>query len=220
MPTAKQLEIAQQKNAWDFGNDILYQLCRDNFLHISDDEILTKVLFIGRIYAAAVERRKNKLDEINDFFYLSTVVPAFKKSKIDKELDALRSMKVREIESIKSALQVHYYLTNMLKQITLLNKRSFSSKYLHFHLPELFYIYDSRAVNALRKFSSRIPEDLKNILKFENIDLEYAKFYCKCFDLKRHIKSEVNITLTNRELDKLLINEANSLNKKKRKYKD
>lgn len=181
---------------------------------------MTKVLFIGRIYAAAVERRKNKLDEINDFFYLSTVVPAFKKSKIDKELDALRSMKVREIESIKSALQVHYYLTNMLKQITLLNKRSFSSKYLHFHLPELFYIYDSRAVNALRKFSSRIPEDLKNILKFENIDLEYAKFYCKCFDLKRHIKSEVNITLTNRELDKLLINEANSLNKKKRKYKD
>ena len=39
---------------------ILYHLCKDNFQHEQEDVILTKVLFIGRIYAAAIERRKNK----------------------------------------------------------------------------------------------------------------------------------------------------------------
>ena len=38
---------------------------------------------------------------------------------------------------------------------------------------------------------------------------EYAKFYCKSFDLKRQIKTQLNIELTNRQLDNLLIEIAN-----------
>ncbi|PHX74462.1 MAG: hypothetical protein CK547_03045 [Chitinophagaceae bacterium] len=97
----------------------------------------------------------------------------------------------------------------MLKKITALDKRSFSSKYLHFHLPDLFYIYDSRAVTALRQCTSQVPKDLKYILEIDNIDNKYAKFYCKCFDLKRQIKKQFNINLTHRQLDNLLIEGAN-----------
>ncbi|WP_291100664.1 MULTISPECIES: hypothetical protein [unclassified Flavobacterium] len=209
LPTKKQIETAQQKNVWDFGNAILYKLCKDNFNHDTDDHILTKVLFIGRIYAAAVERRKNKSNDINDNFYIDTVAPAFRKSKLDEKLSVLKIGKTENINNIKSVLQTHYFLTSMLKKITALEKRSFSSKYLHFHLPDLFFIYDSRAVNALRKFTSQVPKDLKYILELENIDNEYAKFYCKCFDLKRQIKTQLNIELTNRQLDNLLIEIAN-----------
>ena len=205
----KQLDTARQKNVRDFGNAVLYKLCKDNFKHDTDDHILTKVLFIGRIYAAAVERRRNKSDGINDNFYTDTVVPTFRKSKLDDKLSDLKIVKTEKIENIKSVLQTHYYLTSMLQKITALDKRSFSSKYLHFHLPDLFYIYDSRAVTALRQFTSQVPKDLKHILELNNIDNEYAKFYCKCYDLKRQIKTQFNIALTNRQLDNLLIEVAN-----------
>jgi hypothetical protein len=209
LPNKKQLDSARQNNVWDFGNAILYKLCQDNFKHDTDDRILTKVLFIGRIYAAAVERRKNKSADINDNFYTDTVAPTFKKSKLDDKLSDLKTLKVEKIESIQSILQTHYYLTSMLQKITALDKRSFSSKYLHFHLPNLFYIYDSRAVTALRQFTSQVPKDLKYIRELDNIDNEYAKFYCKCFDLKRQIKTQFNIELTHRQLDNLLIEVAN-----------
>jgi hypothetical protein len=217
LPSKKQIEKAQQKNVWDFGNAILYKLCKENFNHNIDDHILTKVLFIGRIYAAAVERRKNKSTDINDNFYIDTVAPAFRKSKIDEKLSKLKIAKTENSNNILAVLQTHYFLTNMLKQITALDKRSFSSKYLHFHLPDLFYIYDSRVVYALRQFTSQVPKDLKYILEVENIDNEYAKFYCKCFDLKRQIKTQLNIELTNRQLDNLLIEIANKQNSLKLK---
>ncbi|RKD18341.1 hypothetical protein BCY91_15455 [Pelobium manganitolerans] len=209
LPNKKQLDTARQQNVWDFGNAILYKLCKDNFEHKTDDHILTKVLFIGRIYAAAVERRKNKSTDINDNFYTETIAPTFRKSKLDEKLSYLKTLKTDKVENIKSVLQTHFYLTSTLQKITALEKRSFSSKYLHFHLPDLFYIYDSRAVTALRQFTSNIPEDLKHILELDNIDSEYTKFYCKCYDFKRRINTELNIDLTNRQLDNLLIEVAN-----------
>jgi hypothetical protein len=217
LPTKKQLETARQKNVWDFGNAILYKLCNENFNHETDDHILTKVLFIGRIYAAAVERRKTKTTDINDNFYTETVVPTFRNSKLDEKLSELKDIKTENIENIKTVLQTHYFLVSMLKEITDLEKRSFSSKYLHFHLPNLFYIYDSRAVTALRQFSSQVPKDLKHILELDNIDNEYAKFYCKCFELKRQIKGQFDIDLTHRQLDNLLIEIANEQSIEKRK---
>lgn len=217
LPNKKQLDNARQKNVWDFGNAILYKLCKDNFEHKTDEHILTKVLFIGRIYASAVERRKNKSTDINDNFYTDVIAPTFRESKLDEKLLELKSVNVDKVENIKFVLQTHYYLTSMLQKITALDKRSFSSKYLHFHLPNIFYIYDSRAVTALRKFISQVPKDLKHILKFENIDSEYAKFYCKCYDLKRRIKAQFNIDLTNRQLDNLLIEVANKRSIEKHK---
>ena len=64
-------------------------MCRKNFNHIEDEIIVAKVLFIGRIYAAAVERRRNKKDDINDNFYIDTIAPTFKESKLDDLLDEL-----------------------------------------------------------------------------------------------------------------------------------
>ncbi len=208
-PTIEQIDEAMKPNVWNFGNEILYNLCKENFDHKENNIIITKVLFIGRIYAAAVERRKNKSKDINDNFYIDTVAPTFKNSKLDNKLSKLKFLKTVKIENIYSVLQTHFYLTSILKNITALEKRSFSSKYLHFHLPNVFFIYDSRAVTALRQFSNQVPKDLKHILNYKDIDIEYAKFYCKCYDLKRQIKKIHKIELTNRQLDKLLINVAN-----------
>lgn len=209
----EQLNKAQKDTVWTFGNKILYDLCRDNFIHTEDKRILTKVLFIGRIYAAAVERRSNKEDGINDQFYIGTIAPTFRKSKLDKHLSEIKNIKKLTDDNVKTILQTHFHLTTILNQITEQDKRSFSSKYLHFHLPELFFIYDSRSLSALRHFVSRVPKDLKHILKCENIDKDYATFFCKCFALKRHIEKQYKTTLSNRHLDNLLLEISAKKNK-------
>lgn len=212
MTDISKLNISAYKTSeyWDFGNQILYKLCKDNFQHERDDIILTKVLFIGRIYAAAIERRKNKMqtDINNDNFYIDKVAPTFKKSKLDRQLSELKSMRLTT-DNIPQILRVHNDLMTTLSKITDLDKRSFCSKYLHFHLPDLFFIYDSRALTALRDFTSRVPKELRHIPQLTFVDKEYATFFCKCFDIKKKIEVEHKTKLTTRQLDNLLIETAN-----------
>ena len=194
---------------WDFGNEVLYKLCKENFEHKEKDKIIAKVWLIGRSYAAAIERRKNKTD-INDNFYIKTVAPAFEKSYLDKYLLSFRIEKEISINNIEKILAVHNYLIQIIKEITGMEKRSFCSKYLHFHLPNLFFIYDSRSVAALRNFISRIPTELMYLTKVKESDNEYAKFFIKSFILKKQIKENFGLELTPREIDKILIVKANS----------
>ena len=197
---------------WDFGNNLLYDMCKNNFQHEKDEIIITKVLFIGRIYAAAIERRKNKgkTNINNDNFYIKIVAPTIRLSKIDEQLTILKSIKRITAENLHQILKVHYYLMKTISKITDLEKRSFCSKYLHFHLPELFFIYDSRASNALKTFIAKVPIDLHHILKLKNIDHEYAKYFCKCFDLKSKLEQQHKTKLTNREFDNILIQISNN----------
>jgi len=202
------LDSHKSNKYWDFGNDILYNLCKNYFEHNEEKVILTKALFIGRIYAAAIERRKiNKMN--NDYFYIEKIAPAFKNSKIDEYLLKLKSIKTLSFDNLQQVLEVHQYLITTLFEITGMDKRSFSSKYLHFHLPELFFIYDSRSVSALSSFTKQVPKDLQKLTSLKNVDAEYAKFFCKCFDLKTKIEKLHNIPLTNRQLDNMLIEVAN-----------
>jgi hypothetical protein len=202
---------------WDLGNDLLYQLCREHFKHENEQHILAKTLFIGRIYAAALERRKKKDEFINDDFYADVVVPTFRDSDIDTRLARLKKFKSINDENIPVILQTHQFLIELFQIPTELNKRSFSSKYLHFHLPELFFIYDSRAETALRQFKRPTPKELKFHLMFDGVDQQYAQFYGKCLDVKKHLEQQFNTSLTHRQFDSILIDIANTLEANKRK---
>lgn len=99
------IKNAQKISLWQFGNEILYKLCNDHFEHKTDEHILTKVLFIGRVYAAAVERRKNKNKIQNDNFYKNEIVPIFKNSTLDERLTKLKNMSVMDSNTIMYALE-------------------------------------------------------------------------------------------------------------------
>lgn len=193
---------------WDFGNKVLYDLCRDNFYHQDTEKILSKVWLIGRAYSVAIERRKNK-ETINDNFYIDKVAPAFKDSNIDSYLIELRKQKKLTIDNLPIVLKAHNYLTQLTASITDLEKRSFSSKYLHFHLPDLFFIYDSRVVDSLRQFIGRVPKTMDYILESDSIDKEYARFFCKSFVIRAYIQDNYKIDLTLRQFDNILIELAN-----------
>ena len=207
IPSIKTIEKCEN-SSWDFGNSILYNLCQENFYHQDDQKILSKVWLIGRAYSAAIERRKNK-DTINDNFYIEKVVPKFKDRELDKYLYKLKQYTNLTMDNLPLVLEAHNYLTQLTASITDLEKRSFSSKYLHFHLPKLFFIYDSRVVDSLRQFISYVPKDLKFLMKSDQIDEEYSKFVCKCFAITKGIKDQHDIDISTRVFDNIMINIAN-----------
>ncbi|TVR84638.1 MAG: hypothetical protein EA412_00265 [Chitinophagaceae bacterium] len=199
---------ACKKSIWSFGNGVLYKLCAENFYHTEDEQILAKVWLIGRAYAAAIERRKIK-EAINDDFYIDKVVPAFKKSELDSKLEELSQFDKLTEENLGKILETHYYFTKLTAELTGLKKRSFCSKYLHFHLPNLFPIYDSRVVGSLRKLISKTPVRFSQILNSTSIDREYGKFACKSLAVRQDIEKTFDKKLTLREFDNLLIRFAN-----------
>lgn len=83
LPLRRHVEKAMQRNAWHFSNEVLYDLCREHPLHTETGVVLAKILLIGRVYAAAIERRKSK-NEGNYDFYISTVAPKIIKSPMDR----------------------------------------------------------------------------------------------------------------------------------------
>jgi hypothetical protein len=192
---------------WDFGNKILYSLCSDNPFHSDDSIIIAKVLFIGRIYAAAVERRRKGNGELvsGDNFYTETIVNTFRNSDFD---DYIRKLQVSDENSISLHLEVHKKLVDMLVSITGLEKRSFASKYLHFHFENKFFIYDSRAVASIKKYVKGVPPKYRQFIDHQNTDVEYAKFFCKCLYLQDEIKSKYTKApelITPRHIDNMLL---------------
>jgi hypothetical protein len=67
--TAEFVESALASTAWDVGNQALYDLCRKHPGHTQPEVIIGKFWLIGRTYAAAVERRRQKDGYAGDRFY-------------------------------------------------------------------------------------------------------------------------------------------------------
>lgn len=199
----KSLIESTEKNEWHFSDGILYKMCQENCSHNQISKIIGKILLIGRAYSASIERRKNVIDK-NENFYLNKVAPKFQNSQIDFQIDKLKSYNQITESNIFEILKVHYYLTNLIKELTDQDKRSFSSKYLHFHLPHLFFIYDTRAKKALGLIEKniKINTDFKEL---EDFDKEYATFFYKCFNLKNKLENEYSRKITLRHFDNLLM---------------
>lgn len=194
-------QAACSSSPWDLGNEVLYSLCRTYPTHASDAAVIAKVWLIGRSYAAAIERRRER-PEGDDDFYIDVVAPQIVASPIDQWLQQLAEFSHPNADSLPHILRTHAQVTTLFGQISGLEKRSLASKYLHFHLPHLFYIYDTRAVKAMRKFSGLVgrargtPADT---------DLEYGKFALKCLRLQDHVTHMFGITMLPRGLDNLLL---------------
>jgi len=197
----KFVKASQQPSPWDLGNRVLYDLCKTHPGHRAEDEIVAKIWLIGRAYAAAIERRKNG-DENSDNFYLKMVVPTIRKYNIDCWLGRLKDVASTTTETLPLVTETHQNVMILFEQISGLNKRSLASKYLHFHYPNIFFIYDSRAYNAMRVLKDITGRAPKGNGEGDN---EYRKFVIKCVALRDHLKKEYQVSLTPRQLDTLLL---------------
>ncbi len=198
----KEIEQVMRADPWAFGNKVLYDLCENNPKHTDADVIHAKIWLIGRSYAAAVERRRKFRNIPNDDFYSSKVVPAFlARPEIDQMIEDLRRNSLDDPGILTKSAYLHKFVVDILFDITGQEKRSLASKYLHFHLRKLFFIYDSRAEAAVRKAlpgfrSSNTPEA---------VDVTYYRFVERCIALRVLIKQETNLSLDPRDIDTVLL---------------
>ncbi len=190
-------------NIWDYNDRILYEMCAQNPHHTDKGVICGKMNIIGRSYAAAIERRKNAKDTQGDF-YDEYVIPTLLTSDIDNRINDLRVFPRIEKQNIKIVLSTHKYLVDLFYKITGHNKRSLASKYLHFHLPNMFFLYDSQAQSGLRK--------LKLGLAIDRIDgdfnEEYAIFCFKLLKIREKTEHDRGIILTPRQIHRMLLKVA------------
>jgi len=185
-----------------YGNEVLYKMCQNSPEHTNIDIVASKIWLIGRSYAAALERRKNS-NGYNPLFYTEVANKFIKKlPEIDKTIKLLSKYKSFNEENFDLILELHYSLTNSFKEVTELNNRSLASKYLHFHCPNIFFIYDSRARHSLSKYVRKSKIKLENS---EKIDYEYMIFCNRMLKLYQYIDNKFNQKLSPRELDNLLL---------------
>lgn len=210
----ERIKSAINQKDGEFGNGILYKMCEENPYHNKPDIVSGKVWLIGRAYSAAIERVRSKKD-INDDFYKEKVGPALTDPALDNRLENLRSIKKIAKENVREILSAHKYLQNKIREITGMEKRSLCSKYLHFHLPKLFFIYDSRVAGALQKLYPGRLKGFDGVLA-DDVDKSYAIFFCRALTLKNEVEEKLKLEMTPRQIDNFLINEANELMRKRK----
>lgn len=199
--THKDIDIILKDDNWGLMNKLLYQMCSKYPEHTDTSTIMAKICLIGRSYSASIERRKIKDEEDRgDDFYEKTVAPEIMESKIDHWLCSLKEYRNIAENNLGQIIETHSKVMKLFNRISGLNKRSLASKYLHFHLPNLFYIYDSRAIKGLRVIS-----DFRINNQFQCYDVEYSKFVQKLFYLHNKAQETFGITLSTRQLDRLLL---------------
>jgi len=195
------INTAIAESPWRVGNGVLYNLCRTRPGHKEVPDVIAKVWLIGRSYAAAIERRRTKSDT-NDDFYVEVVGPEIVASDLDEWISEAKQYNSPSDKSLPTLLKVHHETTQLFSSISGLEKRSLASKYLHFHVPRLFYIYDTRAVQGLSKLGKLLPRAGKSNA---NVDNEYRKFAEKCLSLQGYIEIHYGVRLSPREIDNLLL---------------
>lgn len=196
-----------ERKRWEFGNEILYRMCRENPFHNDPDIIAGKIWLIGRSYAAAIERgRQNSTSKSGDDFYYEDVAPTIQGIgfKLDKMLkDPKLNGHCLEDETLKATLSLHGFLTSSFSKVNgKRTQRSLASKYLHFHRPDAFFIYDSRADESARKLS-KFPS--KEILSGISSDKTYGGFICRIVEIEKCLEDNTGSTMDPRELDNFLL---------------
>lgn len=174
---------------WEYGNSVLYRMCKEEPEHKEIDVIAGKIWLIGRSYAAAIERRKNAVDDGDDFYY-NVVAPKLLEigPELDDRIARLRKSKGCIVDDVKLVLSTHKFLMDIFYKLTGLKKRSLTSKYLHFHCPEKFFIYDSRARAGIGKLVKRPDKGI--LTDVSDYDPEYGDFVCRMLELQEYLKEK------------------------------
>lgn len=198
-------KILSMPDPWAVGNQVLYDLCQHHPKHTVDAEIIAKVWLIGRAYSASVERGRRSADGAtasNEQFYTATLPKALRESSLDEDLACLVDAPPDWTPTtVTAVLNAHANLTRVFYNITKKNKRSLASKYLHFHSPELFFIFDSRAALSIRRLGLS-PRKIRVPAK---ADSAYARFISDALGVIDHLTKVNTRRILPRDLDRLLL---------------
>ena len=201
---SEEIENAKRREDFDIGNMVLYNMCREYPTHIDEEEIIGKIWLIGRAYAAAIERCPKPIT------YPEDVGPKIKAhgEELDSQLARIIEHRQSDEAYLLNMLRAHKFFTDVLFEITELYKRSLASKYLHFHAPNHFYIYDSIVVQNIGAYDlpcKELKESLIKKLGANEYDEAYLDYVARAHTLNEQLAKRSNGEwLSPRTLDTLL----------------
>jgi hypothetical protein len=169
--------------------------------HEKPDIAIAKIWIIGRTYAASIERGA---PNAGDQFYETKVGPKMVEG-IDSIFKPLRTIKSVEDNNLSEVMRAYNLTNKKFRHIAGKERRSLSSKYLHFHFPNLYYLYDSRALGQITQLTDSVGKNLPDDFKRGGFDPVYTRFYLRCRSLVCSIHEAYDIRLTPRQLDNLLL---------------
>lgn len=193
---------AVKPSVWDVGNEWLYKLCKIYPAHTDTAQVAAKIWLIGRAYSAAAERGvagKGQADK-----YIIELSQRFIDQNADGHLKRLPKPTADFRKHLDQVVDVHHCVESIFSNDDELGRVSLTSKYLHFHRPDLFSIYDSRASSAIAKIT---PDSRFSgyEVSSEHATLLYAKFTVRAAWLLDRMAEVLKYTPKLRQLDNLLL---------------
>lgn len=196
---------AKQSQRWSIANETLYTLCQTYPTHEDIEATVAKLWIIGRTYNAQIERRKTsaeqKQKDLENGGIYHVVAKTLQESDIDQRLNQLVELVKVDTSNLIQVLSVHEQFMRLLYDHLKQRNTSFASKYLHFHFPNLFFILDNQAENALNQFDLNYADTDYA----EAHDIRYRRFCNHVLTLRNVIQSSYNMSMTPRQLDNLLL---------------
>lgn len=188
------------RRSTDFGNDRLCELCTTYPDHNESSHSIAKIWLIGRAYSAAIERggAPEGADRLWD-----VVAGAMRKSRLDRLLRELPDGRSPWPQRLASAVQVHAYLMKIWAHKGATGRRSLASKYLHFHRPDIFPMFDTFAAAGIKE----VTPDNRHVdrLSVDRGDATYKAFCERYAWLLQHLDETLDKHLTLRNVDRLLL---------------
>lgn len=205
--TLKKIKNSQSEKNSHFVDIFLRKICEDSPLHTDKKIIRAKLVIIGRTYAASLERTNND-DIYHDDIYKTTIDKMYG-GEFDKQLSELKDIHLplayeysdEDLKTVSKILKVHSSLTDIFKEASGIEKISLASKYLYFHFPDLYFIYDSRSSKAISNSTKPVGLDYS----FSDCNIKYAKFFLRVLSLRNKIYYQQKIQLTPMQMDNLFL---------------
>ena len=180
-----------------YGNDVLYRMCVDHPNHTVPDDVYSKLWIIGNAYSVSLQRKagiKNALKKA-----ASVLI----ENDVDVLISSVDCIDHLTNENLHISLDAHARFRRILGKVAALDRRSLASKYLHFHRPKAFFIFDS-VVNIHIRQRLRATEKACRRFKIQEswseFDKEYASYCLRAIYYRDNILKCVNATP--REIDK------------------
>lgn len=167
----------------------LYDLCYVRRDHLRHEVVVDKLRLMMRLYA--------EQDLVPGGFSLEATTLSLQNSCVDCWFSAMASA-----ETLESALalRLHKRVMELFPGLSLQESAVLASRYLHYHFPELFYIYDSR-VEVVALVLTRGEGGWPAAADY---DPGYSRFLSSCQRLVERIGPLVDRSLSPRELDLVL----------------
>jgi hypothetical protein len=188
--------------AWGFGNTILYRMCKEEPCHRDLDVVSAKLWLIGRSYAASPERGSGVAPEGETPAFFDWLAERMNWPALDRTLDKLSEDNPFGPDTLCLILDLHRCFHERLRSAIKLRlnglearrQTSFCSKYLHFHKPDHFPLFDSYVSAAV----SRATGPWKRYECGPKHDPKYSRF---CQQLLIYRQDKANLTLRGLDRD-------------------